>query len=418
MSAHDLSGTDDRRLVRSGTVRHVAFQRWGTAPDFAAGSSHGTAVVGDLLQLSTPSGQLVYTDPFGAGRTATFDVGTWTSPLVSTPFPYTELVASWNARTPPDTWIQVSVHGHADDGSLSKPYVLGRWAEDTGTIHRTSVPAQGDTLATVDIDTLVAHTDRSLTTWQLTVSLFRRSGTAATPTVSMVGAMTSALPRAEQVEVSLPGGAAGIELDVPAYSQELHRGHYPEYNNGGEAWCSPTSTAMVLAYWQQRDPAYGPDSHEYADYVDPDPWIDFAAARTYDGNFDGTGNWPFNTAYAARYGLDAFVTRLRSLTEAEQFVESGIPLIVSVSFKEAQLTGSGYDTDGHLMVIRGFTTKGDVIANDPASHLDPKNEAVRTVYDRAEFENVWLPTSGGIAYVIRPRDVPLPPHACGAEPSW
>ena len=74
-------------------------------------------------------------------------------------------------------------------------------------------------------------------------------------------------------------------------------------------------------------------------------------------------------------------------------------------------------TNGHLMVIRGFTAQGDVIANDPASHLDPSNASVRTVYNRAEFENIWIPKSGGIVYVIHPASVPLPTDV-GAEHNW
>jgi hypothetical protein len=401
-------------------VRHIVYQQWDSASDFAAGTASGTTVVGDTLRIGTPSGQFSYTDPFGAGTTATYDVGSWTSPVVTTGFPYTELVSSWNAKTPPGTWVQMSVRGLADNGSTSKDYILGRWAEGTESIHRTSVPVQGDDLASVAIDTLVAKKGRSLSTWQLTVSLYRLAGSSSTPTVSLVGAMASGLPDVKKVNASPLGGAEGIELAVPPYSQEIHRGHYPEFNNGGEAWCSPTSTAMVLGYWQQQFPGqgYGPAPADYADLIPPDQWVDYAAANTYDWNYDGTGNWPFNTAYAGRYGLEGFVTRLRSLTEAEQFIKAGIPLVVSVSFKQNELTGAGYGTNGHLMVIRGFTPSGDVIANDPASHLDPNDASVRVVYNRAEFENVWIPKSGGIAYVIHPESVSLPPNVPGAEPNW
>ena len=36
-----------------------------------------------------------------------------------------------------------------------------------------------------------------------------------------------------------------VDLAVPAYSQMLHSGHFPQYGGGGQAWCSPTSTAMA-----------------------------------------------------------------------------------------------------------------------------------------------------------------------------
>jgi hypothetical protein len=283
------------------------------------------------------------------------------------------------------------------------------------------VPAQGDELASIAADTLVTRPDRGLASWRLTVSLFREQGSVRTPSLRLLGAMASRLPAsAGVVPTSPPGGGAGIVLDVPTYSQELHLGQYPEYNGGGEAWCSPTSTSMVMAYWAEvtgRD-RYRPAPEEYG-WVDPslpDRWVVHAVANTFDWSYDGAGNWPFNTAYAASYGLEAFVTRLRSLTEAEQFVRAGIPLVASVSFEESELDGAGYDTNGHLLVIVGFTADGDVVVNDPASGLVASNDAVRRVYDRAQFENVWVPHSGGIVYVIRPSDVPLPPSP--AEPNW
>jgi len=149
--------------------------------------------------------------------------------------------------------------------------------------------------------------------------------------------------------------------------------------------------------------------------VDPsyaDPQVCHAARSTYDHQYGGCGNWPFNAAYAATFdGLQGVVTRLASLTEAETLIAAGIPVITSQSFLKTELTGAGYGTSGHLMAIVGFTKDGDVVANDPAS---PSDEAVRRVYRRREFETVWLRTkrhdadgkvrsgSGGICYLYFP----------------
>jgi len=57
-------------------------------------------------------------------------------------------------------------------------------------------------------------------------------------------------------------------------------------------------------------------------------------------------------------------------------------------------------------VLRGFTSKGDPIVNDPAAWA---NNGVRRVYDRAQFERAWLRGSEGTVYVIHPSDVPLAP---------
>ncbi|MEU8225511.1 peptidase C39 family protein [Kribbella sp. NPDC048915] len=404
--------------VKVAPARQIAYRAWTSNADFLAGQQFGTTVADGALAFGTSTGTTSYVDPFGDGSAKTYDRTSWVSPPVSTGFGLTELVASWNADTPPGTWVEVSLAGTTNQGTTTKWYVLGRWSggDDTaaGDIHRTSVPSQGDADGSVAVDTFQAAKNKWLDRWQLKVTLYRLSGSTQSPTVRSVGAMASRLPSDKKVAASPLGGAEGIVLDVPTYSQETHIGHYPQWDNGGEAWCSATSTAMVLDYW-----GAGPSAEETA-WVDPsdaDPQVDHSARSVFDYAYDGAGNWPFNTAYAGARGVDAFVTRLRSLTEAEQFIKAGIPLVASLSFKKDELPGAGYGTNGHLMVIVGFDENGDVVVNDPASHLIPSNDQVRTTYDREAFENAWVPHSGGLVYVIRPDGTPLPPPT-GPQHNW
>lgn len=195
----------------------------------------------------------------------------------------------------------------------------------------------------------------------------------------------------------------------------IHRGNYPEWGGGGQVWCSPTSTTMVLEYYGKLP------STEAMSWVRPgyvDPQVAHAARMTWDNEYEGAGNWPFNTAYAASFpGIDARVTRMHSLDEVERFIKAGIPVVTSQSFLDTELDGSNYGTSGHLFVIVGFTADGDVIVNDPASS---SNAEVRNVYKREQFEQIWLRTkryrangtvaggSGGIAYLIKPENRPWP----------
>jgi hypothetical protein len=372
-------------------------------------------VAGGRLVIEAPTGLRRYADPHGAGL-ATYDTASWRSPVVEPGYAFEELVPSWNADTPEGTWLEVAVHVVAVDGRSGR-FVLGRWAGPLPLrgkgIHRTSVPGQSTAWATVATDTLVGAGGARFRSWQLELVLLRPPGTTATPAVRLAAAMTSASPSGADAAVSRPGPAPrGAELAVPTLSQEVHAGHYPQWDGGGEAWCSPTAVAMVLGYW-----GTGPSAADTAWVAPPvDAVVDHAARHVYDHAYHGTGNWPFNTAYAAGYGLDATVTRLRSLAEAEAFVAAGIPLVASVSFQPGELPGAGYATAGHLLVIRGFTAEGDVVVNDPASHQAPDNGRVRVVYDRAAFERVWLPRSGGLVYVVRPPAHPLPPPP--AQANW
>jgi hypothetical protein len=138
-----------------------------------------------------------------------------------------------------------------------------------------------------------------------------------------------------------------------------------------------------------------------------------AAAEVADPAY-GEGNWSFNTAWAAQLTGDAFVTRLHDLRDAEGFIDAGIPLVVSVAYPRGGLRGAATrGTDGHLVVLRGFTAAGDPVVNDPAA---PTERSVRRTYDRAELERAWLHGSGGLVYVIHRDDQPMPPR--GRAGAW
>jgi hypothetical protein len=384
----------------------------------AADSSRSGTVLSSSGALSLASsglsGPYTYTDPFanvnsddvdGSGR---YMFGTWTSGIYAVSFPFNELVASWNATTPVGTWIQVEVKPQLDDGHWAKWYVLGRWAYGDSDFHRTSVGGQGDADGYIAVDTFFAK-DHPAVAYQLRVTLLRRAGSTATPTVTRLSAVASNLTNQKShfpSPTTFTGGA--LDLGVPQYSQEIHHGEYPQYDNGGEAWCSPTSTAMVVGYWTEKiGKQYAPTSAETAWVGFADPWVDYTARYVFDYRYDGAGNWPFNTAYAAARGLVADVTQLHDLREAEAFVRAGIPLVASIAFSSNKLEGADIkSTNGHLAVIEGFTADGSqVIVNDPAS---PTNAGVKHYYDREQFERAWIPASGGIVYVIRPSGWPTP----------
>ncbi|MDX2761624.1 peptidase C39 family protein [Streptomyces europaeiscabiei] len=392
--------------------RPAEYHAWISYTDWRAGSAEGTrAKAGERpgLVIDAPLGTTDYTDPH-TGRTAAWEYATWTSPVHRLTVPATEVIASWNARTPAGTWIRIELKGTYSDGTDTPWYVLGRWAAGDQDIRRTSVDGQEDGRSSVWTDTFAIDdpaTGLRLASYRLRLTLYRAPGTRLTPTVWRLGAMGSDVPDRFTVPASAPGLAR--ELNVPRYSQETHKGQYPEYDNGGEAWCSPTSSQMIIEFWGRK-----PSAADLA-WVDPayaDPQVCHAARFTFDYQYEGCGNWPFNAAYAATYkDLQGVVTRLGSLTDLETLIAAGIPAITSQSFLAAELTGAGYGTAGHLMTVIGFTADGDVIANDPNS---PTNEAVRRIYRRREWENIWLRTkrynaagkvvsgTGGICYLYFP----------------
>ena len=260
------------------------------------------------------------------------------------------------------------------------------------------------------------RTGRELDAYQAQVTLYRPAGqNRVTPFVDSLSVMTNEYLTGEVKPTSEFGLGREVHLDVPAYSQNLHRGEYPEFGGGGQVWCSPTSTTMVQYYWGEE--FHVPDS-ELADIVAPngDPQVDYAAIHAWDYEYEGAGNWPFNGAYAySMGGIETFVTRLRSLAEAEKFIEAGIPVITSLAWDEEEMPEAGYGSNGHLMVLVGFTADGDPILNDP-NHAT--NEEVTQVYTRENFEKVWQSSSKGTVYIHRAPGTPLPDNMDGVTANW
>ena len=342
-----------------------------------------------------PASASAGTDPAGAynGRNyyngGSFFVGEATSPETMTAFDYKEAIASWNATTPEGTWVEIQFR--ANYGTRwSKWYILGIWASDYSTIERHSVRLQGDSDGFVAVDTFVSSNKKETTNqYQLKIRLFSEVG-ALPPSVRNASvAYSTSAPKSASVS---PGDPAywDTELNVPDCSQMV-------YPDGGEVWCSPTSTSMVLGFWND-DPENYPELCEER--------VRAAVDGVFDWVYDGHGNWPFNTAYAATQGNEGYVARFTSLEMAEKYIDAGVPVIMSIAWGKGDLTGADIDsTNGHLFVLVGFDDMGNPIVNDPAS---PTNESVRHTYLRSELEPLWLEASGGTVYLIYPQGWSVP----------
>ena len=280
---------------------------------------------------------------------------------VETPFGWTEAIASWDADRC-ETWISARVRGR-----WTAWYSLGRWGDE-----RSSVSGQSDSDGTVVVDTLRL-------TEPADALRLRFDGEVRSAAVAY---STDPTPPDEL----RPGDPACWDriLDVPQCSQMV-------YPDGGEAWCSPTSVAMVLGFWGA-----------------PGACVDrvrAAVARVADPAY-GLGNWAFNVAYAASLGHTAVVARFSALADVEPWLAAGVPVVLSFGWAAGDLDGAPIaSSDGHLAVLAGFDPNGDLVVNDPAAATDA---AVRRTYRRAQLERRWLASSGGTTYLIHPRDHTVP----------
>ncbi len=164
-----------------------------------------------------------------------------------------------------------------------------------------------------------------------------------------------------------------LELPVPTRSQYVV--------DGERGWCSAATLCMLHTF-------YGSDAG-----------VERTAQSVFDSAYNGTGNWAFNVALSGALGLSGVVAYLRNLDHAATFLAHGIPLGLSYSWGGDELPGAPLvHSDGHLVVLRGFTSSGDCIVNDPAA------KGVRMVYPREALERVWL-RNKGVAFIVARPDI-------------
>jgi uncharacterized protein YvpB len=306
-----------------------------------------------------------------------------TSPEIAAPIDWDELIVSWNVPL----GVHLKVEARAIyPGHATRYYTMGFWSDDPTRFPRESVRRQRDEDGSVKTDTLVlSNVARKVQLW------ITAGGAGDQQMLKFLGLSfcNSTVP-ATALE---PNRAAwGKVLEVPERRQA-------EYEGGG-GWCSPTSLSMVLAYW-------GAQLHR--------PELDHTVPETAEAIADGlradTGNWPFNTAYAGSYpGMRAYVTRLGDISELEDWIAAGIPVILSVSSYLTNDRTSGPD-NGHLIVCVGFTDKGDVVVNNPGVSVR-RNVRARQVYAREKVAKAWKKSKNAV-YLVYPESATVPTDRFG-----
>ena len=309
------------------------------------------------------------------------------SPVLKAPIDWDQLVVSWNAQTPPGAWLKVEVKGLYPDHE-TKFFTMGVWSSDAALHPRGSVRHQHDDDGRVNDDTLLL--ERPGADLQLRLTLGGTDSTSA-PKLKFVG--LSFLDSRVHPD-PLPANHAVWGKIIATTERSQHS--YAEE----KGWCSPTSLSMVLTRWGEL--LHRPE-------LEAD--VPVVAAGVYDPVFGGTGNWPFNTAYAGGFpGMRAYVARFSDISELEDWIAAGIPVIISAPWH--LLSPGREDTgSGHLTVCIGFTETGDVVINDPATNLQ-KGQKVRHIYKRENVINAWKQSKNTV-YLVYPETAQIPADRFG-----
>ena len=289
---------------------------------------------------------------------------------------WNELIASWNFRGNPTNTLTIEAMA-VFTNRASKWYNLGAWSLNPAEEQdRSSVRGQRDEDGTVQTDILKLREPALALEIRITLSAGADPSALKFLGLSFCDRFTT-LPQLE------PNKAVwGKVLNVKERSQA----NYPE---GISEWCSPTSMSMLMSFWSTNL------NRADLDYDVPD-----VARGVHDPGWTGTGNWPFNTAFAGSHeGIRSYVTRFSDVSELEDWIEAGIPVAVSVSY--GYLKGLPEPNNGHLVVCIGFDENGNIIVNDPGRRM------VRQVYQRENLVRAWA-ESRNTVYIVHPEDWKVP----------
>ncbi|MDK2970613.1 MAG: hypothetical protein PWP23_368 [Candidatus Sumerlaeota bacterium] len=346
-----------------GMVDRLVF--FDTAQSWLAGETDRVGV------LAEDSPWLVLADP----RDSYPRRGTWESPEMIADFPFTEMIPSWNARTPESTGVMIEARVRdVATGKWSPWLYFGQWGTTPTSPYR-KVRFDGGAVR-VDVLRLAAPADAFQTRVRLYAFNFEPTVVPSLRrvAVSYSGLVEDEKERAALAEAEPPQGEWARDLGVSFITQQ----DGPEGIKG--SICSPTSVTMVTSFWGAARP------------------LTENAAAIYDPDYGIFGNWSRATQRAGELGLDAWVTRMRTWNQVKAAIASGTPVIASIRFTPEEMPSAVFkQSNGHLIVIRGFTPEGDVIVNDPAS----RERGDGAIYPAEELARAWF-AKGGVAYIIKP----------------
>ncbi|MEB3196014.1 MAG: C39 family peptidase [Candidatus Sericytochromatia bacterium] len=300
---------------------------------------------------------------------------------------FTDAVVSWNADCPLGTWLQLEASASRDGGdSWSQWLELARWGDRDTLRFQSGAPGlQQDGEVRVDQDTLVVKPAGDRLRLRVTLHSTRP---AVTPLLSLLSVAT--VNRNKAVDPDGPVRTAwGREVPTQFRAQSW------EAADRSYRVCGPTSATMALAAhgiklpsrqvaaacWDERHGIYGNW-----------PFIAAAMHRLMNSQADGLPHKP-----GQRFVGRSWVAWPAGWKMLEEEILAGRPSIVSIHFAEGELPGAPTSSsDGHLVLLTGFTKAGDPIVRDPAAR---RVENGRIVYPRDAFHRA---RHGGPVILLQP----------------
>lgn len=302
------------------------------------------------------------------------------SPVCKTRFPFNEIILCWNCFAGDSSGLAISIAVSSDSLRwYNFAYQDWRIESDIGAIDEDSLPRKKISgIGFVDID--VIKLEKPASFYRFNINFYHKDSLPFfLDRISICYSNTHANIRQHGTwDNHQMTDMPKVALAVPFLSQKA----LPD--SISDRTCSPTSLAMVLNYHNHQCSALE------------------VSAAVYDPFAEIYGNWPYNMEAAYLMGLQkTWIGRHNSFNEIAAEINSGIPVIISIDVPPGKLANAPYPTTGgagHLIVIRGFDEKGNVLVNDPAGAIPQEG---MLSYDLESLTEIWV-ECGGVAYHLWP----------------
>ena len=299
--------------------------------------------------------------------------GQWLSPLVTAPFPFDELIYSWNMRLPAGQGFRLQLQASFPDGVKSPWLYAGYWGAVNDAVTTRTIPRFDR--GVVDMDWLkmtqkaVAYQFKVLdasTATLTTLPTMRVITTDNTPTPELLAAHAAATTT----------GPARL-LDLPFRRQMQSTGEITPNK------CQSAALATALQFFGRTIP------------------LEKIVAHTHDPEYNYPGLWPRVVAAANEFGLDARIERFRDWGAVRAALARNEVILCSIRMKAGEAKAPPYPSMGnHIVALNGVTDDGRVVVTD--SFLAKSGTGYRCQWLREDFEKIWMDTKQGVAMVIEP----------------
>ncbi|MCX7765263.1 MAG: C39 family peptidase [Candidatus Sumerlaeia bacterium] len=332
--------------------------------DFKNGTFEDTQFSGEAVQLKFSK---------KSKKFSTF--GTYYSPIIKARFPFNELLPSWNVTLPESCGFKVEFR-LSRDGKHWTPWLFLGGDGYVPNIELVEKNQQYEDIE-VDVDYLLMQSPQNY--FQFRISLYSKTG-KATPELYLLSISYSNSLQDKQLweqftthNDNFTTPVTPVQLEVPFFSQLSARKKLR-----GET-CCPTCATMVLNYYGKK------------------LTLNKVISANLDPVYGIYGNWPKTTQTLWKFGLRSYVRRFRNFNQVYEVLQKGTPIIASIQAQEGEISSAALytRTDGHLILIRGMTTNGDLFVNDPYAHNE--EEGCR-IYKQEEIQRVWL-DKGGVGII-------------------